>query len=395
LTRDFVWRDAGRTVVFRRGGVAQAVEVLRENGVDEFELLSTPRALGGAEDLAAAAARVQEVAPGQVPAAAATLMGALAPPPQHVKGVRVRPLVALGGGRVVDVAKAIGAISGAKVVAIPTTLSGAPMTAIHRLPAGAEDRARGLIRPSLVIADPEAMTGQEELEMRASAMNALAHGADTLYVPGSNPVSEMTALRGAALIAGALDEEREGRDRAALALGALLCGYAIDSAGFALHHLICQTLVRVCGTPHAETNAAVLPHSVAFLAERAPEQYKRLAVALGTGRDGLQGRIEQLGQPRPLELGDDDSKLDEALDAMLQRPELKRVPGAQVTREDLAQLVRGGLLAAGWFRSTRRSAAISSGSSSSWFQVMWATVKPAATRRRSRARSSRKAAREE
>jgi alcohol dehydrogenase class IV len=253
----------------------------------------------------------------------------------------VRPLVALGGGRVVDVAKALGAVSGAEVVAIPTTLSGAPMTAIHRLPAGSEERAQGLVRPSLVVADPEAMTGQEEGEMRASAMNALAHGADTLYVPGSNPVSEMTALRGAGLIAGALDEERDGRDRAALALGALLCGYAIDSAGFALHHLICQTLVRVCGTPHAETNAAVLPHSVAFLADRAPEAYEGLAVALGAERGELQKRVEELGKPRPLsEVGGDESNLDEALDAMLQRPELNRVPGASVTREDLAELVR-------------------------------------------------------
>jgi alcohol dehydrogenase class IV len=341
LTRDFVWRDAGRTVVFRRGGVAQAVEVLRENGVEDFELLSTERALADAEGLSGAAHGVHLVGSGQVPAAAAPLLDALSPPYLLSEGVRVHPLVALGGGRVVDVAKAVGAVSGARVVAIPTTLSGAPMTAIHRLPAGVEERARGLVRPSLVIADPEAMTGQGEREMRASAMNALAHGADTLYVPGSNPVSEMTTLRGAELIAGALDQAREGRDRPGLAWGALLCGYAIDSAGFALHHLICQTLVRVCGTPHAETNAAVLPHSVAFLAERAPEAYERLAVALGTNRDGLQGRIEELGRPRPLgEVGGEESSLDEALEAMLKRSELSRVPGASVTREDLAELVR-------------------------------------------------------
>ena len=55
MTGDFVWRDAGRTVVFRRGGVAGAVEVLREQGVEEFELLSTERALVGAEGLAEAA----------------------------------------------------------------------------------------------------------------------------------------------------------------------------------------------------------------------------------------------------------------------------------------------------------------------------------------------------
>jgi alcohol dehydrogenase class IV len=343
LTGDFSWRDAGRTVVFRRGGVAGAVEVLRENGVEEFELLSTERALrdlDGAAGLAEAASGVHEVAPGSVPAAAGALMGALAPPPQHVKGVQVRPLVALGGGRVVDVAKAIGSVSEADVVAVPTTLSGAPMTAIHRLPEGAEERVRGMVRPRLMIADPEAMTGQPEREMRASAMNALAHGADTLYSPMSNPVSEMCALRGAKLIASALDEERQVRERADLAAGAILCGYAIDSAGLGLHHVICQTLVRVCGTPHAETNAAVLPHALAFLADRAPEAYGELAKAVETEIGELQGRVEELGRPEPLgTLGGDEAKLGEALDAMLQRSELGRVPGSPITRADLERLV--------------------------------------------------------
>ncbi|HET8956801.1 MAG TPA: iron-containing alcohol dehydrogenase [Solirubrobacterales bacterium] len=343
MTRDFVWRDAGRTVVFRRGGVADAVELLGERGAGEFELLSTERALGeldGVESLAEAASRVHQVAHGQVPAAAGALTDALAPPPLHVKGVRVRPLVAFGGGRVVDVAKAVAAVNGADVVAIPTTLSGAPMTSIHRLPEGDEERAKGMVRPSLVIADPEAMTGQEEGEMRASAMNALAHGADTLYLPNSNPVSEMTALRGAGLIAGALDEEREGRDRAALALGAILCGYAIDSAGLGLHHLVCQTLVRLCGTPHAETNAAILPHALAYLAERAPEPYERLADALGTRRQGLPERVAELGKPPRLsEVGGNESKLDEAIEAMLQRPEIASVPGPP-SAEEVARLVQ-------------------------------------------------------
>jgi alcohol dehydrogenase class IV len=327
LIADFTWRDAGRTVVFRRGGVGAAVEALREQGVDEFALLSTGRALADAPALPEGASGVHKVQPGQVPAAAAALLTALSPPHKASKGVGARPLVALGGGRVVDVAKAVASVSGADVVAIPTTMSGAEMTGSHRLPAGAEERVRGFVRPGLVIADPEAMTSQPEEQLRASSMNALAHGADTLYLPLSNPVSEMAALRGAELIGNALDEEREGRDRSALALGSILCGYAIDSAGMGLHHLVCQTLVRLCGTPHAETNAAVLPHAVELLAGRAPEVHERLGAALGTDRAGLPERIEALGQPRPLsEVGGDASRLDEAIEAMLQRPELQRVP---------------------------------------------------------------------
>jgi maleylacetate reductase len=237
------------------------------------------------------------------------------------------PLVALGGGRVIDVGKGLAGERGTTLAAIPTTMSGAEMTASHRQPAGGGRRVEAGTRAALVIADPELMTSQPEEELRASSMNALAHGADTLYLPLSNPVSEMTALRGAELISRALDQAPGERDRAALALGSLLCGYAIDSAGFGLHHLVCQTLVRLCGTPHAGTNAAILPHAVEFLAGQEPGAYDPLAAALGTDRAGLPARIRELGRPRSLsELGAEGSQLDEAIEAMLRRPELARVP---------------------------------------------------------------------
>jgi alcohol dehydrogenase class IV len=328
LSRRFAWRDAGRTVVFADGALSHAEETLAGNGFERFQLLSTERALAEAPGLAAAATGVHRVEPGNVSDLAGELLDELG------EG----PLVALGGGRVIDVAKALAAVREAPAAAIPTTMSGAEMTASHRVAGGGGKRAEAGVRPALVVADPALMTSAPEEELRASSMNALAHGADTFYLPLSNPVSEMTALRGAALIAGALDEERPGRDNAALALGSLLCGYAIDSAGMGLHHLVCQTLVRFCGTPHAATNAAILPHSVALLAERAPELYGDFAEAIETEVVGLSARIEGLGRPRRLsELGADSSKLDEAIAAMLQRPELQRVPRPP-TREELKTL---------------------------------------------------------
>ena len=68
------------------------------------------------------------------------------------------PLVALGGGRVIDTAKAIGGVTGLPVAAIPTTLSGAELTAFHRIPAGVE--GAHMVRPSLVVADPLLMASQ-------------------------------------------------------------------------------------------------------------------------------------------------------------------------------------------------------------------------------------------
>jgi len=327
---NFVWRDAGRVVVQRVGGVEQAPKLLGEHGFAGFELLTTPRALLGAPELEAAADAVHAVGSGPVPELAAGLLDR----------VGTERLVALGGGRAIDTAKAVASVSGARVAAIPTTLSGAEMTAIHRLPAGAEDQVRAMVRPELAIADPEAMTGLAERALRASAMNSLAHGADSLHTPFANPVSQMTALRGAELIATSLDEDRAVRNRAALAQGSLLCGYAIDSALFGAHHVICQTLVRICGTPHAETNAAILPRSMSFLAPRAPDRLASLAESLSTDPEEIEARLLALGgNPTALgDLGADRGKLDQALESMLLRPELAFTPEPP-TRSDLEGLI--------------------------------------------------------
>jgi alcohol dehydrogenase class IV len=330
---NFVWRDAGRTVVFRAGGVAAAPKLLAEHGIDSFELLTTRRHLDGAAELVRAAAVVHELPALDpavaVPEASAALLDSTTSP----------NLVAHGGGRVIDTAKAIAAITGAKVTAIPTTMSGAEMTGIHRLPAGAESRARTLVRPALVIAEPEAMTSAPEPELRASSMNALAHGADSLYTPFANPVSQMTALRGAELIATALDEDPAERNRDGLALGSILCGYAIDSGAFALHHVVCQTLVRTCGGTHAGVNAAILPRAMAFMVPRTPDGLEPLAGAIGTTPDTIEARLLKLGgDPPGLDAqGADRDKLPEAIEAMLLRPELAFTPEPP-TRVDLEAL---------------------------------------------------------
>src|SRR4051812_39985828 len=192
-------------------------------GWERYELLSTRRALGEAPmELATGASNTHDVRSGPVPEIAAELLDEVTTP----------TLVALGGGRVIDVAKAIAAVRGGRGCAIPTTLSGAEMTGIHPLPHGHTPPHLG--PPPNVCADPDLMTGQAEAEMRASAMNALAHAADSLYTPFANPVSRFTALEGARLIARSLEQDRAGRDRSALALGALLSAYAIDSALFAI-----------------------------------------------------------------------------------------------------------------------------------------------------------------
>jgi alcohol dehydrogenase class IV len=304
---------------------------LKRQGWESFGLLSTERALADGAELVDAAERVHLVPASPVDQASSALA--------HEVGSQ--RLVALGGGRVIDTTKAVASVTGAEVATIPTTLSGAPITGFHRLPAGRESDVSGFVRPSPVIAYTDAMTSAPEPQLRATAMNALAHGGDSLFTPVADETSRGIALRGARLIADALDQDREDRDRAALALGALLCAIAVDQAGFALHHVLGQTTVRVLGIPHAETYAALLPLTMHEMRERAPEQFQELARALGTDPDGLRERIDDLaGQRRIGELGADRERIDEVVDVAMARPELQRMTPGEVDRSDLVAILQ-------------------------------------------------------
>lgn len=235
--------------------------------------------------------------------------------------------MALGGGRVIDAAKAIGGADSLLVAAVPTTLSGAELTPFHRMPAGVTEFR--LVRPSLVVAAPGLMASQPMPDLAASAMNALAHAVEALYTPLANPVAEMAALRAAELIGRGLRGDEP--DRASLALGAVLAGYAIGTTGFAVHHAVCQTIVRVCGTPHAQTNAVMLPHFVRFMESRAPREIGLMGEALGTDVAMLAARA---GVTKLAELGVTEEDLPRIMDGVSQRGDIAaNTPGAPSSDE--------------------------------------------------------------
>jgi alcohol dehydrogenase class IV len=326
----FTMRDGERTIRFAEGAAAEAPDLLRQHGFGGYTLLTTSRSAGSAPLEPAATLHVP---PGLVDELSAALL------PEAGEA----PLVALGGGRVIDTAKAIGGVTGAPVAAIPTTLSGAELTPFHRLPAGVEG-AR-MVRPSLVVADPVLMTSQPEPDLWASAMNALAHGMEALYTPLANPVAEAAALRGARAIAA---EE--------LALGAFLCGWASGMTGFAVHHATCQNLVRIAGSPHAQTNAVMLPHFARMMSSRAPRELGELARALGdpagelgdagANPDATVGLTAHLsarcGHTRLATLGVEDEHLPRVAAAVMQHPALANTPDPP-GEDELLELLRQAL----------------------------------------------------
>jgi alcohol dehydrogenase class IV len=320
---NFTWEDGERTIRFGRSAIADAPQLLGEN----YTLVTTERAQAAAPDVVARAHAVHHVGPGLVDELAAELHGTVGD---------AALIVALGGGRVVDVAKALaGTRDGVRAAAIPTTLSAAEMTRIHRKPAGHEATARN-VRAAIVINDPDLSASQPVSELAASSANALAHAVEAPITIHASTVPTLAAREAIRLIDVAWLVEGEdpsyvGREQ--LAHAALLSGYGIDAARYGLSHVLSQTLVRVGGAGHGQANAAVLPVAIAALERRNPgrvdpdgtlgELARRLARRAGA--DG----IRRLGVP--------EDRLDACADAAAQRPDLAFTPPA-ADRDELRAL---------------------------------------------------------
>jgi alcohol dehydrogenase class IV len=333
----FHWIDGERTIAFGRGKLADARFLL---GDEAYTVLTTPRAAGAAPDVIAGAAAVHEVAPGRVDELAAELRDSVGDPPTPL-------LVALGGGRVIDVAKALAAADPPRrVAAIPTTLSGAEMTAIHRQAAGVPPEGARRVRPAIVINDPALCASQPPRQLAESAGNALGHAFEGPLTPLRNPVAREAALQATRLIAASLTPdglvahggEDGARDR--LALGALLAGYVIGSTAYGLHHVLSQTLVRFAGVAHGAANAIMLPQSLEALRWRFSDELASFEADAGVDLSELARRVLSLtGATRLRQVVADETVVERCAGEAASRPDLA-MTGPPAERAELLELYR-------------------------------------------------------
>jgi maleylacetate reductase len=208
-------------------------------------------------------------------------------------------VVALGGGSAIDLGKAVSVQARVPLVSIPTTYAGAEWTPYFGIRAPDRTMRGGGSGANLAAAvyEPELTLSLPLAETVGTAMNALAHCAEALYVQGHNPGADEHALVGARRIAlhlpAVVEAPHDLDERRGLLEGAMHAGMALGGSMLALGHAMAQALGGRYGLPHGAMNAIVLPAALRFNREVAPEAVARLGAALGG--DAVE-RVEELAR---------------------------------------------------------------------------------------------------
>jgi alcohol dehydrogenase class IV len=156
----------------------------------------------------------------------------------------------------------------------------------------------GGARPVGIVYEPELTLDLPRAETGGTALNALAHCAEALYVKGRNPVADVNALVGAGLISNALPlvlaDGHYIAGRGELLEGAMHAGEALAGAGLGLGHAMAQALGGRYGLPHGALNALCLPPALRFNQQVASTEIAMFGEAMG--RDDAVARVEELAR---------------------------------------------------------------------------------------------------
>ena len=256
-------------------------------------------------------------------------------------------IVAVGGGSAIDTGKAASAATGLPIVSVPTTYSGAEWTEFY----GVRDPDRRMrgggagARLYAIVYEPNLTLELPLAETVGTALNALAHCAEALYVEGHNDDADAEALEGARLIGTWLPQVVERPDdleaRTGLLRGACHAGAALGKSFLALGHALAQGLGGRYGVPHGALNALTLPLALRFNEPVAGEAIARFGQALGS--DDPAAKVEELARLggferlRDLEIPEDAPA--EVAESVVARPGARANP-RPVTRADVEELLR-------------------------------------------------------
>jgi len=224
-------------------------------------------------------------------------------------------LIAVGGGSVMDTAKAIGIIINnpefadvrslegvaptknkcVTILAAPTTAGTAAEVTINYVITDVEKKRKFVCVdphdiPMVAVIDSELMASMPKGLTAATGMDALTHAIEGYITAGAWEMSDMFELKAIEIIAknlrAAVNGCPEGRE--GMALGQYIAGMGFSNVGLGIVHSMAHPLGAVYDTPHGVANAVILPTVMEYNAEATGEKYRDIAKAMGvTGVDAM------------------------------------------------------------------------------------------------------------
>jgi lactaldehyde reductase len=223
-------------------------------------------------------------------------------------------LVALGGGSVIDTAKAVRILSanagpinqyegvhldvkpGAFLVAIATTSGTAAEVTSNAVITDTDRHVKMVIIspaiiPDIAVNDPAALASMPAGTTAATGMDALTHAVEAYVSRGAHPLTDHSALESIRIISKwlprAFDNGQDLEAREMMAHGQYLAGMAFNSAGLGCVHSLAHQPGATHNLPHGVCNAILLPVVEEFNRPAAVERFARIAEAMGVDTRGL------------------------------------------------------------------------------------------------------------
>ncbi len=217
-------------------------------------------------------------------------------------------IVAVGGGSVMDTAKAIGIIitnpefadvrslegvaptknHAVFTIAVPTTAGTAAEVTINYVITDVERKRKFVCVdvhdiPDVAVVDPDMMLSMPESLTAATGMDALTHAIEGYTTAAAWQMTDMFHLEAIRLIAANLRaaQKNDPEGRKNMAMGQYIAGMGFSNVGLGIAHSMAHTLGAVYDTPHGVACAMMLPIVMEYNADATGEKYREIARAMG------------------------------------------------------------------------------------------------------------------
>lgn len=227
----------------------------------------------------------------------------------------VDAIVAVGGGSVIDTAKAISIImtnpehsgvvsldgavdtrnKGLPLFALPTTAGTAAEVTINYVITD-EGNMKKMVCvdphdiPVCAIIDPDLMQGMPKGLAASTGMDALTHAMEGYITKAGWLIPDMFHINAMALIFKNLEKAANEKDDLAIekmAYAQYIAGMGFSNVGLGIVHSMAHSLGAFFDTPHGVANALLLPHVLKFNGQVCPELFRNMGNAFGLNMNDL------------------------------------------------------------------------------------------------------------